>query len=879
MIESPIVCLDVRMYPFDLLTYKLDPVLVAINEISGNLAHTEACEAQIEMDRNPRVSLDPYLRDLLLTLVRESTPLAQVSIKMLAAAQAKWGDSPGNNQYCYRMNDHETTSAYRTVRREMGIPQRSIAEENLDRWLRNLNPETPLCVSPPTLLRDSCLFYQAHVEGVTDRFCAIISTPEMRKMAWKYGHNKQVLMDGTFGVCSARTLLFIGMAINDDNHGVPIFFIFFTATAGAKLASSDYSGALLTEYLGHWKQKMGKNDAGEEFNIEVANTDNDARERNALQANWSTAFLILCMFHVWQAWKNSLNKHVRGVAKGPERQSVRSHMGRFLMRLLKEITVFEEAVIAYNTELVYFQELGQRADELSKKKSKAGLGFLGYLQAFLRSKAYWETWSPGGAIEAAKRLNIPVDKVARTNNHLESFNGRIKHSLISGYMNSSGRLPRIDVWFLVLITKVLPAFFEKLREQKNIQNYYQNLRHISPTASSGQALNAPQSSSSNAPPAMEPNDSGVRADLERLDVLLEEFLEEQDDVGEEDAEGEQDDNLDAIDVDLLPLPSPGFAPPTGVPEISTPSSQSVFEVTLESSARFEASMLFSNSVSSSVDSSWAYFSPGTPACDTESDDYDQLFSDNLQLSVLSTESSSSSLGPFSPPELIFETSSTFSSTASSPEHSLSPQSIASQVYSPRSVSSSPSSPIESFTTESESIAPEVDQYSLWNDDAVDSAIIQDLPGNITIPFPFTSAQQPAEVSAFDLLRIAPKPTTQNLEKPSRDGHSSKIATITSIILAAEDSIMTQLKALQDLDGSVDIEPYLSPSIRARLFCTPSALPVPTTPSLPETSDSPIRKTSQSLPIALPMVPVNEKRRLVPFETITKSSRIQSHGIR
>ena len=47
-----------------------------------------------------------------------------------------------------------------------------------------------------------------------------ISTPEQRKAAWKYGHGKLILMDGTFNVSDKRVLLFIVMVIDENWKGV-----------------------------------------------------------------------------------------------------------------------------------------------------------------------------------------------------------------------------------------------------------------------------------------------------------------------------------------------------------------------------------------------------------------------------------------------------------------------------------------------------------------------------------------------------------------------------------------------------------------------------------------------------------------------------------
>lgn len=300
-------------------------------------------------------------------------------------------------------------------------------------------------------------------------------TPQQCEMAWKYGHKRQFLMDGTFGVCSARSLCFICMVIDDNFQGIVTYLC--TSRKNTKAAHADYNTKLLATFLNRLKTALGRNLLGESFEIPVAITDNDARERAALHTTWENILLMLCIFHTWQAWRNGLNKYLATIPKGDGRQEVRSRLAHVLMRLLKDVAVYEEAVALFNAELVYFKSLGQKRDQLSKDKSRGGLAFLAYFQSYLKVRDFWFSWSPAGAIEAAKRLNVPLEQVARTTNHLESLNGRIKNKYVSMHMHS-GRLLRIDAWILLMITKILPSFFTEREDRMRNKNHYATMRHI-----------------------------------------------------------------------------------------------------------------------------------------------------------------------------------------------------------------------------------------------------------------------------------------------------------------------------------------------------------------------------------------------------------------
>ncbi|KAF5320405.1 hypothetical protein D9611_010750 [Ephemerocybe angulata] len=447
--------------------------MIAIDEISGILDHSEACSNQIEMDRNPTVPLNAELRDHALALLRKHVPVSLLQSECAAWANEKWPSGiPGDRYSRYYLTAYDTCSLYRTIAQELGISQRTSAEENLDKWFRRDKPQPP---SP--ILTESCFHYQAHIKPVSDRFEIIISTPEMKESAWKYGHNQQVLMDLTFGFSSARALLVILLVLNSENTGIPICFIIFTARDTAKATHADYDTQILTDLLERFKKSMGTNNLGEAFNIAVANTDNDVRERTALSTLWPSILLILCMFHIWQSWRNGLNRCLACIPKGPDRQAVRSHLGKFLMRLLKEITDHEEARTLYIAEVAFWKQEGRKRDSISKKQAKGALAFLKYFELYLKVKAYWFSWSPAGAIEAARQLRLPIKCIARTNNPLESFNGRIKNKYWQPYQHS-GRLPRIDLWIRLTITDIMPDFFEKLKRTKKLENYYHGLRTI-----------------------------------------------------------------------------------------------------------------------------------------------------------------------------------------------------------------------------------------------------------------------------------------------------------------------------------------------------------------------------------------------------------------
>lgn len=160
-------------------------------------------------------------------------------------------------------------------------------------------------------------------------------------------------MDLTFNTSSARTLLAILMGVDKQQHGIPIVFIMFTAKKDAKAVHADYNKELLKKLLGIYKEKMGRNAAGQQINFCVVITDNDLWECFALTAHWD-AFAMLCMFHTWQSFCNGLNRYLKVIPKGEYCQKIHVHLAKLLHLLIRKITLYDDALKAYNDECDYY---------------------------------------------------------------------------------------------------------------------------------------------------------------------------------------------------------------------------------------------------------------------------------------------------------------------------------------------------------------------------------------------------------------------------------------------------------------------------------------------------------------------------------------------
>ncbi len=136
---------------------------------------------------------------------------------------------------------------YRKFGRLHGIDIRKRPEYNLRDWLdRNSRDFKPA-------LQDAIFHYAPRIEK-DERLKLCIATPEMNTAAWRYGHNSQIVLDGTFGIVSSHLLLFIVLGVDEQNHGLPLVFLLFSAPSGSRATHAGYCQGpcfadVLNEYL------------------------------------------------------------------------------------------------------------------------------------------------------------------------------------------------------------------------------------------------------------------------------------------------------------------------------------------------------------------------------------------------------------------------------------------------------------------------------------------------------------------------------------------------------------------------------------------------------------------------------------------------------
>ncbi|KAJ3912293.1 hypothetical protein F5877DRAFT_93600 [Lentinula edodes] len=245
----------------------------AISRIAGFPEHNGPCQTAV-LERVPRIPLHEYVYEVALEQLQcgaSLTAIQETNSKMVDnqayRGMSTYDPKTANVRYLFLPTDH--TSLYQKASQNLGVDVRLQPQYNVDGWL---NPESTNFKPEVT---EAVFHYSAQAEA-GDRFEICLSTPEMDTCAHKYAHHLQLILDGTFGVCSAQLLLFIALAVDESNKGVPIALFLFSAETGAKAMHASYNTVILEKLIQTWKLRLETKFGS--FKPYSAITDTDTKE-------------------------------------------------------------------------------------------------------------------------------------------------------------------------------------------------------------------------------------------------------------------------------------------------------------------------------------------------------------------------------------------------------------------------------------------------------------------------------------------------------------------------------------------------------------------------------------------------------------------------
>jgi len=128
-----------------------------------------------------------------------------------------------------------------------GLDKRKAEEINIDQFFGPNGKDNEIT--------EATIYYKPRKE-INDRFMLVLATKNQRDLAWKFGHQQILHLDGTFGISNKKVLLFTLLVLDDQKKGIPIGYLIFSAAGGAQRASSSYDHSILKELILRYKNKL-----------------------------------------------------------------------------------------------------------------------------------------------------------------------------------------------------------------------------------------------------------------------------------------------------------------------------------------------------------------------------------------------------------------------------------------------------------------------------------------------------------------------------------------------------------------------------------------------------------------------------------------------
>lgn len=362
------------------------------------------------------------------------------------------------------LNPSDVKTARRAAQKAEGLDLRLDPYENLHAMIKDKSKDDFKAI------RNAVIFYkprdEAHLPSDAngdedkDRLEMVIATQDMLQRARDFAHGKMLFMDGTFGISTAKLLVFVVLALDPITRmGIPVAFLIFSASSYARSTASSYSASLLTRLLRKWKEKVG-----ETFLPSVAMTDTDHRERLALSSVFPGIRLLLCRFHLRQCWTN--NRKTKVGVKSQWYQTIAN-----LENTMIGASASEAKRLLADTKKA-LQETGEE-DFYAKK----ALSHVDYLNTHWLSDNIIHSWTRDGFVAAAAALNIGVDDVPATNNISESFANLLKHSELEPFMHG-GRRMRLDLLIKSLVANIMPLLLFRRQLQASMYERKARVRNV-----------------------------------------------------------------------------------------------------------------------------------------------------------------------------------------------------------------------------------------------------------------------------------------------------------------------------------------------------------------------------------------------------------------
>ena len=196
----------------------------------GVLCHTESC-IQSKPIAPSILNIHPAVKEMALNLLALNVSSSRILIDNQNFIEEKCQGNVILGNYRLLLKPSDISNIMRNFRKSnLNINTRVQVEQSIDNLLNKKSNEQDLS------LCEACFHYIPRTES-NERLEIGLSTQEQRDLAWKYGHNQLLLLDGTFGVCNRKILFFIFLILDSQKQGIPVAYFLFLPPSNKQVSS------------------------------------------------------------------------------------------------------------------------------------------------------------------------------------------------------------------------------------------------------------------------------------------------------------------------------------------------------------------------------------------------------------------------------------------------------------------------------------------------------------------------------------------------------------------------------------------------------------------------------------------------------------------
>jgi len=213
----------------------------------GYLEHSEACKRATRI-APPVLNLHPLVKEMAFDLLKINASTNQILTDNQKFIEQKCNEKViiGNNRLLLKALD--ITNIMKNFRKTYLNIDTRVQVENSSKQLFGNNEDSEL--------KETCFHYQP--KTTNSRLEIAISTKSQRELAWSFGHENILLLDGTFGICNRKILFFILMILDQQRQGIPIAYFIFSPPSQNKCTSSGYDHKILKKFFQKFVIALGK---------------------------------------------------------------------------------------------------------------------------------------------------------------------------------------------------------------------------------------------------------------------------------------------------------------------------------------------------------------------------------------------------------------------------------------------------------------------------------------------------------------------------------------------------------------------------------------------------------------------------------------------